>query len=859
MDRKSIQELLDQSNRIRRGEKQDPDTVFQLAKALAGRQKMEAARRLAQHLSTYKDLEPALALRLHQLWALWTSKNPDAPDDRKHTEALAILDAIRTVPDGESLESTTNEETLGIAGGICKRRWQVDGRRESLEDSLAYYERGVRQGVRTDKGYTAINAAFVNDLLASLADDSVPTERAVELRKQVLDELPPIEEQPAYEGGPLLSEERWFHETIAEAQFGLEQFDAASERLGRVDWSAVEPWELETTARQFASLAKLLSPGTSTAEAFEASPAWKVLRENFGGDVTKGAGSLFAGKLGVALSGGGFRASLFHIGVLAALAEKDMLRHVEVMSCVSGGSILGAHYYLEVRKLLQENVDGSISRAQYIELVERLASDFLAGVKKNIRMRIATSVVANLKMMLLPGYTRTSRLAELYEEHLYARVKDDGERRLRKLMVQPMGASENFNPKYDNWKRADKVPILILNSTCVNTGHNWQFTASWMGEPPAQIESRIDGNYRLRRMYLESEAPPQHRDISIGDAAAASACVPGLFTPLELRNLYPGIIVRLVDGGVHDNQGVFGLMDQNCTVMVVSDASGQMSAVDEPSDGGFSTLLRTNSMVMARVRSAEYRELEARYSSGLIKDLLFLHLKSELPVRDHDWANCENPKQLTGEDLRRATQELARYGILKSEQAKIADIRTDLDSFSDAEAFALMTSGCQMIRTQFDEDIHGFPVEKTLHDWEFLKVLPDLASTGRAESSGLGKLLEVASKGAFKIWHLSKGLKYLSWGLGLLVLLAMIAIVWFFRGEPFFSLEGLLAWGAGTVLLLLIGALGLGTLAKTVQYEKTAHQILIGAALCVVGWIGSWTHLTFFDKWFLDRGKLDGK
>ena len=55
-------------------------------------------------------------------------------------------------------------------------------------------------------------------------------------------------------------------------------------------------------------------------------------------------------KMGLALSGGGFRASIYHIGVLAALAERDMLRHVEVLSCVSGGSILGTYYYLLLRK-----------------------------------------------------------------------------------------------------------------------------------------------------------------------------------------------------------------------------------------------------------------------------------------------------------------------------------------------------------------------------------------------------------------------------------------------------------------------------------------------------------------------------
>ena len=38
---------------------------------------------------------------------------------------------------------------------------------------------------------------------------------------------------------------------------------------------------------------------------------------------------IFLGKVGLGLSGGGFRASLFHIGVLARLAELDILRHVE--------------------------------------------------------------------------------------------------------------------------------------------------------------------------------------------------------------------------------------------------------------------------------------------------------------------------------------------------------------------------------------------------------------------------------------------------------------------------------------------------------------------------------------------------
>ena len=553
------------------GKEFDRRDSFKLAKKLAKFNRVDNAQRLVEHIKDKKP-PPDIAEEVYQKCALWMSKNPDLPDDSKHDDALKVLDDIKDLRGGVSLETTNNPETLGIAGGICKRRWFVDGQRQSLEQSLKYYQRGTAAGIDSDNGYTAINAAFVHDLLESLDDPDFrpPTDAAEKYRKKVIDTLVPIEDKPAYIGGPPLREERWFQETIAEAHFGLRQFREATERLKNVEWKDVEPWELETTVRRFAWLAHLFDPDAKSSEDFKDSEAWDVLKRSFGDNIPHGVMSLFSGKLGLALSGGGFRASFFHIGVLAALAELDVLRHVEVLSCVSGGSIVGAYYYLEIRKLLQENEDGTIPREKYIEIVDRIAKEFLSGVQKNLRTRVAGNMWANLKMMVLPGYTRTERLGELYEKHLYARINDQDskgfrERRLRKLTVQPL-KHEDCNPKYDNWRRTDKVPILVINATTLNTGHNWQFTCTWMGEPPSQIDSKVDGNYRLRRMYLETEAPDDHRDIHIGKAVAASSCVPGLFSPLELRNLYEGITVRMVDGGVHDNQGIFGLIDQNCNV-----------------------------------------------------------------------------------------------------------------------------------------------------------------------------------------------------------------------------------------------------------------------------------------------------
>ena len=91
--------------------------------------------------------------------------------------------------------------------------------------------------------------------------------------------------------------------------------------------------------------------------------------------------------LGLALSGGGFRASFFHIGVLARMAELDLLRHVEALSTVSGGSILGVLYYLKLKNLLESKTDDAITQQDYLKLVAELETEFLTAVQKNLRVR----------------------------------------------------------------------------------------------------------------------------------------------------------------------------------------------------------------------------------------------------------------------------------------------------------------------------------------------------------------------------------------------------------------------------------------------------------------------------------------
>src|SRR5262249_60184397 len=146
-------------------------------------------------------------------------------------------------------------------------------------------------------------------------------------------------------------------------------------------------------------------------------------------------------------------------------------------------------------------------------------------------------------------------------------------------------------------------------------------------------EPGVAANHRLRGMYYE-QAPDPHKRMRLGCAVAASACVPGIFEPLTLANLYERLapdgggkvrpLVRLVDGGVHDNQGTAALLEQGCSVVLVSDASGQMEDPDTPRNALLGLPLRSNSILQSRVRVSQFEDLESRLRGGTLNGLMFV-------------------------------------------------------------------------------------------------------------------------------------------------------------------------------------------------------------------------------------------
>ena len=70
-------------------------------------------------------------------------------------------------------------------------------------------------------------------------------------------------------------------------------------------------------------------------------------------DTSKDESTSTPPRIGLALSGGGFRASIFHLGVIRRLEELGIMKYVHTISAVSGGSIIAAYYVIEMEKRLR--------------------------------------------------------------------------------------------------------------------------------------------------------------------------------------------------------------------------------------------------------------------------------------------------------------------------------------------------------------------------------------------------------------------------------------------------------------------------------------------------------------------------
>jgi len=208
---------------------------------------------------------------------------------------------------------------------------------------------------------------------------------------------------------------------------------------------------------------------------------------------------------------------------------------------------------------------------------------------------------------------------------------------------------------------------------------------------------------------------------------------------------------------VHDNQGVGGVLDEHCKVILVSDASGQMQTEPDPSTDAFSLLSRADQIARVHVRASQYDGLETRYHTALVNHLMFLHLKKGLEVPLVNWIGCDECAETPGQS---DTEMELPYGIPRKLQERLAAIRTDLDTFCDQEAAALMLSGYHMTKYEYPGTVEGHASESVETNWRFQALEPAVTEKEEPDQSqGFLFLLPFANLHllTYDRWYLQRG------------------------------------------------------------------------------------------------------
>ncbi|KAA5542134.1 patatin-like phospholipase family protein [Roseiconus nitratireducens] len=225
--------------------------------------------------------------------------------------------------------------------------------------------------------------------------------------------------------------------------------------------------------------------------------------------------------IGLALSGGGFRATLFHLGIIRYLRDANQLSRVSHLTSVSGGSIAAAHFVLN-----WDRYTGS--EEQFDEAAEELLDFIRTDVRNRIVRRFPLALVGNgVRQVTGQGrkrqWSRPGLLEKEYEKHLF------GDKCLYELPA---------------------LPQLHMLATNINEGRLCSFTRRGL-----LVEKRQPGHGG------QFELLPT-RMATVPMAVAASSAFPGFFPPLPITANDVGFAEGkfpphlFTDGGVYDNLGV---------------------------------------------------------------------------------------------------------------------------------------------------------------------------------------------------------------------------------------------------------------------------------------------------------------
>ena len=237
--------------------------------------------------------------------------------------------------------------------------------------------------------------------------------------------------------------------------------------------------------------------------------------------------------VGLALSGGGFRATLFHAGALWRINEMGLLPIIDRISSISGGSITAGRLAVRWKNLRFRNDIAENFGPEIIEPLRALCS-------RNV------DVHAVVFGVLLPWKSITQMVQGSYEDHL-----------LGKATLQDLPDRPGF----------------VFNATNFGTGVSFRFSKQYAGD------------YRIGLI--------RNPHIRVSSAVTASSAFPPILSPVILTldpdefqkeigaDLYDKVEFRrrivLTDGGVYDNLGLQTVAGRFSSVLV-SDAGAPFDA-----------------------------------------------------------------------------------------------------------------------------------------------------------------------------------------------------------------------------------------------------------------------------------------
>ncbi len=278
----------------------------------------------------------------------------------------------------------------------------------------------------------------------------------------------------------------------------------------------------------------------------------------------------------LSLSGGGFRAMLFHIGSLWRLNELGYLKGLKRISSVSGGSITAGMLGLKW---------GQLGFG-----ANNVAANYVTEVVAPIRALASTTIDrASILGGIFTSGSISDKVANAYREHLFDNAT---------LQHLPDDAS---------------APRFIINATSVQTGALFRFSRPYIAD------------YRVGRVLNPT--------VELAVAVAASSAFPPVLSPCAIEfdpaswvtsgseDLHlPPYTSRAVlsDGGVYDNLGLETTWKRYETVLV-SNGGGKMAAEQSPHSDPVRHAIRINEIIDNQVRSLRARQVIDSFKAGIRK------------------------------------------------------------------------------------------------------------------------------------------------------------------------------------------------------------------------------------------------